>query len=246
MYLLTGAVNPAPRRKQPCAAAVATMASPSTRSPPTGSPKTRCRWPRPRVAGRDAPRDALVVLGGAGGALVSSAAQPAAGALGADRAVREARLPLQVPRRRLQHHRRPRACLPAPFSAHHQDLAATPRDNFTAPARARALTPPRPRPPPRAPSYPTPSRLRARPHTLLVRHAVMERVPARRRAEPHVALYAVEDLLRLGMFCGPRLAALAGGDPVVVAPLAGAVAAGGEGSTIVCAFEAWSARQRVT
>ena len=57
---------------------------------------------------------------------------------------------------------------------------------------------------------------------------------------------AVEDLLRLGMFCGPRLAALAGGDPVVVAPLAGAVAAGGEGSTIVCAFEAWSARQRVT
>ena len=65
--------------------------------------------------------------------------------------------------------------------------------------------------------------------TLLVGHAVVEGVPARRRAEPHVALYAVEDLLRLGMFCGPRLAALAGGDPVVVAPLAGAAAAGGEG-----------------
>ena len=86
--------------------------------------------------------------------------------------------------------------------------------------------------------------------TLLAGHAVVEGVPARRRADQsrtsHSTQWSVEDLLRLGMFCGPRLAALAGGDPVVVAPLAGAVAAGGEGSTIVCAFEAWSARQRVT
>ena len=82
--------------------------------------------------------------------------------------------------------------------------------------------------------------------TLLVGHAVVEGVPARRRAEPHVALHAVDDLLRLGPTLGPLLAAQAGSHPVVVAPLAGAVAAGGEGSTIVCAFEAWSARQRVT